>query len=321
MAVAYDVQEVERRWQERWAADGTYEIDNDDPRPPAYVLCMYPYPSGPAHQGHVRNYTFGDLLVRYRTMRGHGSADPVRVRQLRPERRERRDQDRHSSSAVHRRPDRGAEGVGPAARRLLRLAPDAPQPRPVLHPVVAVDLPAAAGGGPGLPGQRARELVPGLPDGAGERAGPERRHVRAVGRPCHQAGPGAVVLQDHRLRPATAGRPGRPGLAGTGRDDAAQLDRPVRGRRVHDVDLRRRRLDRSRRAVVHRVHDAAGHELRHDVRGAGARASAGPGRHRAGPPRGRRAVRRAGPQPQRDRPPVERRVAGEARCLHRRLRA
>ncbi|MGH9138618.1 MAG: leucine--tRNA ligase [Acidimicrobiales bacterium] len=77
MAEAYDVQAVERRWQQRWLDEGTYEIDNDDPRPPYYVLCMYPYPSGPAHQGHVRNYTFGDLITRYRTMTGNGVLTPI----------------------------------------------------------------------------------------------------------------------------------------------------------------------------------------------------------------------------------------------------
>jgi leucyl-tRNA synthetase len=76
MAEAYDVQATERKWQDRWAAEGTYEIDNDDPRPSQYVLCMYPYPSGPAHQGHVRNYTFGDLIVRHRTMQGYGVLSP-----------------------------------------------------------------------------------------------------------------------------------------------------------------------------------------------------------------------------------------------------
>ena len=45
----YDVIEIERKWQQRWRDWGTYEIDNDDPRPPHYVLCMYPYPSGTAH--------------------------------------------------------------------------------------------------------------------------------------------------------------------------------------------------------------------------------------------------------------------------------
>ncbi len=77
MAPVYDPQSVEAKWQDRWAAEGTYEVDNDDPRPSSYVLCMYPYPSGPAHQGHVRNYTFGDLIVRQRTMSGHAVLSPI----------------------------------------------------------------------------------------------------------------------------------------------------------------------------------------------------------------------------------------------------
>ncbi len=76
MSEGYDVQEVEARWQERWAREGTYQVNIDDPRPPSYVLCMYPYPSGPAHQGHIRNYTFGDVLVRYRTMNGDAVLSP-----------------------------------------------------------------------------------------------------------------------------------------------------------------------------------------------------------------------------------------------------
>ncbi len=76
MARAYDVLEVEKKWQHRWADEGTYEVDADDPRPPWYVLTMYPYPSGPAHMGHVRNYTFGDLLVRQRTMLGYAVLSP-----------------------------------------------------------------------------------------------------------------------------------------------------------------------------------------------------------------------------------------------------
>src|ERR1017187_1749724 len=76
MSRAYDVVSVETKWQLRWAEEGTYEGDTDDPRPPWYVLTMYPYPSGPAHMGHVRNYTFGDLLVRHRTMSGYGVLSP-----------------------------------------------------------------------------------------------------------------------------------------------------------------------------------------------------------------------------------------------------
>jgi leucyl-tRNA synthetase len=74
---AYDPQAIEPRWQQYWREHRTYEVDNDDPRPRAYVLSMYPYPSGAAHMGHVRNYTFGDLLTRYRTMRGDAVLSPM----------------------------------------------------------------------------------------------------------------------------------------------------------------------------------------------------------------------------------------------------
>ncbi len=76
MARPFDVQAVEAKWQERWRLEGTYEVDNDDPRERYYALCMYPYPSGAAHQGHIRNYTFGDLVVRYQTMRGKAVLSP-----------------------------------------------------------------------------------------------------------------------------------------------------------------------------------------------------------------------------------------------------
>jgi leucyl-tRNA synthetase len=77
MAEDYDVQAVEAKWQARWREWGTYAVDNDDPRPHYYALCMYPYPSGRAHMGHVRNYTFGDLITRYRTMSGYAVLSPM----------------------------------------------------------------------------------------------------------------------------------------------------------------------------------------------------------------------------------------------------
>jgi len=75
--LTYDIQSIEARWQQKWREDGSYEIANDTARPPYYVLCMYPYPSGSAHMGHVRNYTIGDVLVRYRTMQGDGVLSPI----------------------------------------------------------------------------------------------------------------------------------------------------------------------------------------------------------------------------------------------------
>jgi leucyl-tRNA synthetase len=77
MSDGYDPQTIEARWQRRWLDEGTYQVDNDDPRPHYYTLCMYPYPSGAAHMGHVRNYTFGDLIVRYRTMNGYAVLSPM----------------------------------------------------------------------------------------------------------------------------------------------------------------------------------------------------------------------------------------------------
>ncbi len=76
MARPFDVSQLELKWQDRWRSDGTYEVDNDDVRERYYALCMYPYPSGAAHQGHMRNYTFGDLIVRYQTMRGKAVLSP-----------------------------------------------------------------------------------------------------------------------------------------------------------------------------------------------------------------------------------------------------
>jgi leucyl-tRNA synthetase len=77
MAHEFDAQAVETHWQKVWADEGASEVSNDDPRPHFYALTMYPYPSGPAHQGHVRNYTYGDLVARYKTMQGYAVLVPM----------------------------------------------------------------------------------------------------------------------------------------------------------------------------------------------------------------------------------------------------
>ncbi len=76
MSRPFDVVAVEEKWQATWLDEGTYDVDNDDPRERYYALTMYPYPSGFAHQGHVRNYTFGDVVVRYQTMLGKAVLSP-----------------------------------------------------------------------------------------------------------------------------------------------------------------------------------------------------------------------------------------------------
>ncbi|MGH8912754.1 MAG: leucine--tRNA ligase [Acidimicrobiia bacterium] len=75
--MSYDHQKIEAKWQERWAASGVFEVEVEPGRPKFYNLCMYPYPSGSLHQGHIRNYTFGDLLTRYKTMRGFNVLSPM----------------------------------------------------------------------------------------------------------------------------------------------------------------------------------------------------------------------------------------------------
>ena len=77
MGDGYDVQAIESKWQKIWAEQGAYEVEEDDPRPKFYDLCMYPYPSGPIHMGHVRNYTLGDVLCRFKTMHGYAVLSPM----------------------------------------------------------------------------------------------------------------------------------------------------------------------------------------------------------------------------------------------------
>ncbi|HET7846811.1 MAG TPA: leucine--tRNA ligase, partial [Acidimicrobiia bacterium] len=75
--MSYDHQKIEAKWQERWAEERLFNVTEDVSKPKFYNLCMYPYPSGALHQGHVRNYTFGDLLTRYKTMRGFNVLSPM----------------------------------------------------------------------------------------------------------------------------------------------------------------------------------------------------------------------------------------------------
>jgi leucyl-tRNA synthetase len=75
--MSYDHKQIEAKWQDRWESEKIFHAAEDPSRPKFYNLCMYPYPSGALHQGHVRNYTFGDLLTRYKTMRGYNVLSPM----------------------------------------------------------------------------------------------------------------------------------------------------------------------------------------------------------------------------------------------------
>jgi leucyl-tRNA synthetase len=73
----YKPQSIEPKWQKEWLDKRTYFVTEDDSKPKFYTLVMFPYPSGDLHMGHMRNYTIGDLVARYQTMRGYNVMNPM----------------------------------------------------------------------------------------------------------------------------------------------------------------------------------------------------------------------------------------------------
>jgi leucyl-tRNA synthetase len=73
----YNARVAEARWQKAWDEQAIFATRNDDPRPKYYVLEMFPYPSGRIHMGHVRNYTMGDVVARYKRAAGHAVLHPM----------------------------------------------------------------------------------------------------------------------------------------------------------------------------------------------------------------------------------------------------
>jgi leucyl-tRNA synthetase len=73
----YKFLEIEERWQSNWSKSNLAKCELDSKKPKFYNLCMYPYPSGDLHMGHIRNYTIGDVITRFKKLTGYNVLSPM----------------------------------------------------------------------------------------------------------------------------------------------------------------------------------------------------------------------------------------------------
>ena len=229
----YEPQEIERRWQEVWAREGTWEVSNpgrqgfDSERPKSYVLEMLPYPSGEPHIGHLKTYSLGDAIAHFRRRNGHRVIHPMGYDAFGLPA-----ENNAIKTGTHPREATWAS-IEEFRRQFRRWGISIDWTRevatcePEYYRWTQWIFLRLLEAGPRLPRRGPGPVVPDRPDGARQRAG-RRRALRALRVAGRVAGPRAVVLPDHRLRRPPARRLRRArALARARGDDAAQLDRPL----------------------------------------------------------------------------------------------